>query len=275
MTSKGDDLIQARIFMISAMSDMDLLLSDLRLSPQKAVETLHRVQTEAKTMSARGIFRAAQAVLDGYDNQVPQSTIDGRLMVLYKLIVQYDDGLKEIEPHIEQASSDKTQDRNSGKSEQENYAFARSTLTELLPMAGEYTSSLQQLMSIDVGIALPTSPMISFESLMPDVTDAALRKARGQGKSISISYAVENLFMDDKQAGVVRDKLDLIVKNIVATKIGTPDQRRDLGLPKSGHIDVSAQEGPSGLNITVLCDGETFDFVPGNMAEDQLQEVGT
>lgn len=275
MTSKGDDLVQARIFMTSAMSDMDLLLSDLRLTPQKAIETLQKVQTEAKTMSARGIFRAAQAVLDGYDNQVPQSTIDGRLMVLYKLIVQYDDGLKEIEPLIEQASNHKTQEVQTEKSKQEDYAFAKATLTELLPMAGEYSSSLQKLMSIDMGIIPPTAPMISFESLMPDVTDAALRKARGQGKSVSISYAVENLFIDNEQAGMVRDKLDVIVKNIVATKIGTPDQRQGLGLPRSGHIDISAQEGPSGLNITVLCDGETFDFVPGNMAEEHLQGVGT
>ena len=275
MTSKGDDLVQARIFISSAMSDMDLLLSDLRLTPQKAVETLHKVQTGAKTMSARGIFRAAQTVLDGYNTQVPQSTIDGRLMVLYKLIVQYDDGLKEIEPLIEKASSHDSQDVHAQKSEQEGYAFAKATLTELLPLAGEYTSSLQKLMSVNMAVAPKPVPMISFESLMPDVTDAALRKARGQGKSVSISYAVENLFIDNQQAGLVRDKLDLLVKDIVTTKIGTPDQRQNLGLPRSGHIDVSAQEGPSGLNITILCDGETFDFAHSNIGKEQFQEVGT
>ena len=117
---------------------------------------------------------------------------------------------------------------------------------------------------------------VSFESLMPDITDAALRNARGQGKSISISYAADQLLIEDSQAEEVRTELDKIVERLVRNKIATPQQRQKDGLPRSGHIDVSAQQGPNGLNISVLCEGETIclEQTP-NLSAAHLQEVGT
>ena len=155
------------------------------------------------------------------------------------------------------------------------------TLTELLPIAGQHAPTLQHLMTIDVTEKPEAVPQVSFESLMPEVTDTALRNARGQGKSVSISYAAENLFIENNQVDQVRDELDRIVQRFVKGKIGTPEQRKNAGLPRSGHIDVSAKHGSKGLNISVLCEGETIDFTPARTKSktifkpQNLQEVGT
>ena len=278
MAHLGDDLDNARKFVTSAISDMDLLLTDVRLDHKRAIEILSALKAEAKSMKARGISNAAKAVIEGYQDQHRQPKIDGRLMALYKLVVQYSDGLDEIAPIVTPLSdsSIKSNDRTA-----EHYKIAKMTLTELLPIAGQHAPTLQHLMTIDVTEKPETVPQISFESLMPEVNDTALRNARGQGKSVSISYAAENLFIENSQVDQVRDELDRIVQRFVKGKIGTPEQRKNAGLPRSGHIDVSAKHGSKGLNISVLCEGETIDFTPARTKSktifkpQNLQEVGT
>ena len=278
MTHLGDDLDNARKFVTSAISDMDLLLTDVRLNRKRAIEILSALKAEAKSMKARGISNAAKAVIEGYQDQHRQPKIDGRLMALYKLVVQYSDGLDEIAPVVPPLSEPimESNDRTV-----EHYKIAKMTLTELLPIAGQHAPTLQHLMTIDVTEKPETVPQISFESLMPEVTDTALRNARGQGKSVSISYAAENLFIENSQVDQVRDELDRIVQRFVKGKIGTPEQRKNAGLPRSGHIDVSAKHGSKGLNISVLCEGETIDFTPSRTKSktifkpQNLQEVGT
>ena len=278
MAHLGDDLDNARTFVTSAISDMDLLLTDVRLDHKRAIDILSALKAEAKGMKARGISNAAKAVIEGYQNQHQQPKIDGRLMALYKLVVQYSDGLDEIAPIVTPLSdsSIKSNDRTA-----EHYKIAKMTLTELLPIAGQHAPTLQHLMTIDVTEKPEAVPQVSFESLMPEVTDTALRNARGQGKSVSISYAAENLFIENSQVDQVRDELDRIVQRFVKGKIGTPEQRKNAGLPRSGHIDVSAKHGSKGLNISVLCEGETIDFTPACTKSktifkpQNLQEVGT
>ena len=278
MAHLGDDLDNARKFVTSAISDMDLLLTDVRLDHKRAIDILSALKAEAKGMKARGISNAAKAVIEGYQNQHQQPKIDGRLMALYKLVVQYSDGLDEIAPIVTPLSEPtmESSDRTA-----EHYKIAKMTLTELLPIAGQYAPTLQHLMTIDVTEKPETVPQVSFESLMPEVTDTALRNARGQGKSVSISYAAENLFIENSQVDQVRDELDRIVQRFVKGKIGTPEQRKNAGLPRSGHIDVSAKHGSKGLNISVLCEGETIDFTPARTKSktifkpQNLQEVGT
>jgi len=278
MTPLGDDLQQARIFVTSTMSDMDLLLSDLRLDKDRAITTLIRIQTQAKHMQARGIYRAAKVVIESYQDQHKQPKIDGRLMALYKLIVQYSDGLNEIAPIMESKPQDQVPPQIKINAQQA-YDSAHANLSELLPLAGEHREALESLMHLNLNPASVSVPQISFESFMPDITDAALRQARGQGKSVSISYAAENLFIEDSQVEQVRQELGHIVERLVRGKIGTPDQRYNAGLPRSGHIDISAAQGPEGLNISVLCEGETVYVTPPRsktaLSAKQLQEVGT
>lgn len=289
MTHLGDDLEHAHIFVTSALSDMDLLLSDLRLDRERALKTVTSVQNGAKTMKARGISRAATAVIRSYRDHHQQPKIDGRLMALYKLVVQYNDGLNEIAPLVQVPKlSEELGDASNSQATDHKlaYAQAKTTLSELLPLAQNESQALQRLMDLDLSINpnLDSEPQratqVSFESLMPDITDAALRSARGQGKSVSISYAADNLLIENSQVNQVRGELDRIVERLVKGKIGTPQQRQNAGLSRSGHIDVSAKQSLKGLNISVLCEGETIEFTPRNRGEKTifktqgLQEVG-
>lgn len=275
VTHFGDDLEHVSAFAAATLADMDMLLSDLRLDSTRAIKVLLNIQIEARKMHARAIYRAAHAVVESYQNQHKQPKIDGRLMVLYKLVVQYNAGVDEIMPVISpELSPDISSQANVT---QANYDKAKATLIELLPLANSHKASLQRLMTLNQAPLEYKEPQVSFESLMPEVTDAALRKARGQGKSVSISYAAEHLLIENSQVEQVRAELDHIVERLVQNKISTPEHRQNAGLPRSGHIDVSAEQGPNGLNISILCEGETVRLKPhsNNSNKAHIQEVGT
>ncbi len=271
MTSLGDDLEQARIFSTSALADMDKLLSDFRLDAERALKTLLNIQIEAKKMQARGIYRAAHSVVESYQNNHKQPKIDGRLMALYKLVAQYSAGLDEIAPIV--SSNSEAASLKLSPAPQVSFDKAKRTLTELLPFAKSHKLPLQRLMNVNLDAPEQTTPQVSFESLMPEITDTALRNARGQGKSVSISYAAEDLYLEDSQVEQVRAELDKIVERLVRNKIATPEQRQNAGLPRSGHIDVSAEKNAKGLDISILCEGETIRIQPRTTPS--FQEYGT
>lgn len=258
MTPIGDDLVEARDFVTWTMKAMDLLLSDARLNVQLAKSTLTDVKRDAKTLHARGISRAAQSVLECYETGGSQPKIDGRLMSLYKLVIQYSEGLDEIAPVVTAQSL---------ASEQEildaQYEAARQTLIPLIKFSGDVAPALQRLAGLTLDLpAKKAEPQISFESLMPDVTNSALRAARTQGKSISVSYAADGLSVANSQVESVRGQLEDIVMRLVKTRIASPNKRAAKGLPRGGHIDISAKNTPSGLDISVQCDGETVTLFP-------------
>jgi len=259
MTDIGDDLIEARDFVNYTIASMDILLSDARLNIDWSKTTLKQIQLDAKTLSAKGIARAAQSVLDCYDSKCSQPKIDGRLMALYKLVTQYAEGLNEIAPVMTEADITAQQ-----QTLEERYAAARETLTPLLRFAGDMTPALQRLAGLQVDIpAQPSEPQFSFESLMPDVTNSALRTARTQGKSVSVSYAADGLTVASSQVDAVRGQLEDIVTRLVNTHIASPNRRAAEGLPRGGHIDISAKNTANGLDISVQCDGETVTVFPG------------
>ena len=262
MSLIGDNLTDARTFVAFAMGAMDILLSDARLNAGLTQSTLKEIQAGAKPLQARGIYRAAQSVLDCYASTCSQPKIDGRLMALYKLVAQYGEGLDEIAPVITEEDQ-----QQSLASEQERldarYAAAREALIPLIKFAGDTAPALQRLAGVNVDLPNKiTEPQVSFESLMPDVTNSALRAARSQGKSVSVSYAADGLAVADSQVEAVRGQLEDIVTQLVRTRIASPSTRAAKGLSRGGHIDISAKETPKGLDISVECDGETVALFP-------------
>lgn len=107
----GDDLLRAREFCSAARGEMDAILMADRGSdcapgrdPHWLSERLSGVQRGAKRMRARAIYRSAQDVLSvvqGRHDHVPINwpIVDGRLVVLNKLIHQYSDGLDDVWQH--------------------------------------------------------------------------------------------------------------------------------------------------------------------------------
>lgn len=179
-------------------------------------------------------------------------------MALYKLVAQYGDGLDQIAPVMTQETlASRQEDREA------RYAVARDTLIPLIKFAGDTAPALQRLAGIGMDLpAKPKEPQVSFESLMPDVTNSALRAARTQGKSVSVSYAADGLAVADSQVEAVRGQLEDIVTQLVRTRIASPNSRLAKGLPRGGHIDISATETAKGLDISVECDGETLTLFP-------------
>jgi len=258
MTEIGDDLIDARDFVNSTIDAMDVLLSDIRLNAELAQPTLKNIQLDARTLNAKGIARAAQSVLDGYRNGYSQPKIDGRLMALYKLVAQYAEGLDEIAPVMSQESFVSQEE-----SLEAQYEAARETLIPLIPFSGKTAPALQRLAGLKATPHVKTSdPQVSFESLMPDITNSALRAARTQGKSVSVSYAADELAIANSQVESVRGQLEDIVTRLVRTHIAAPNTRLAKGLSRGGHIDISAKETSNGLDISVNCDGETVTLFP-------------
>ena len=254
----GDNLTEARNFVTSTMSSMDILLSDARLNTALTQSTLKDIKTAAKSLQARGVYRAAQSVLDCYTTGCSQPKIDGRLMALYKLIAQYGEGLDEVAPIASEESLATQQEELDAR-----YAAAREILLPLIKFSGDTAPALQRIAGITLDLPAKTAePQVSFESLMPDVTNSALRAARTQGKSVSVSYAADGLAVADSQVDAVRGQLEDIVTQLVRTRIASPITRAAKGLPRGGHIDISAKETSKGLDICVECDGETVNLFP-------------
>jgi len=258
MSDIGDDVIEARDFVNTTIASMEILLSDARLNVSLAQSALRDIRLDARTLHAKGIARAAQSVLDCYESGLSQPKIDGRLMALYKLVAQYAEGLDEIAPGISK------ENRASPKDELETrYAKARETLIPLIKFSGNTAPALQRLAKVTVEAPIKDpKPQVSFESLMPDVTNSALRAARTQGKSVSVSYAADGLSVADSQVEEVRGQLENIVARLVRTHIASPNSRLAQGLSRGGHIDISAQETSEGLDISVECDGEIITLYP-------------
>jgi len=265
MTQIGDDLLDARDFVNSTMSSMDILLSDARFNVELAKSSLKDIQLDARTLCANGISRAAQSVLDCYNSDSSQPKIDGRLMALYKLTTQYAQGLDEISPapSVVAIASNTTTEIPLTLSPTAKFKAARETLIPLIKFSGQTAPALQRLAGLELDIPIKSNePHVSFESLMPDITDSALRAARTQGKSVSVSYAADGLAFADSQVGAIREQLEHIVTRLVRTRIAPPNTRMAKGLSRGGHIDISALETPKGLGIQVACDGEIETLFP-------------
>ena len=268
----GDDLKVAGEFIISAMTQMDVLLTELRLDAERALPIVTTLSASAKAAHARGIFRAAQRVIESYENGYSQPKIDGRLMSLYKLVVQYHAGWEEIAPgqqaqaQIQQAPAAPITVSPTA----DDYAAAKATLTALMPFAGQEQARLSALMGISH--ALPPAqerPMqtpltqeraaqqTAFETIMPDLINEALRFARLQGKSVSLSYAAEGLQLCTVELAAAYIRLEEIVTDFISRKIATPSQRAQQGLTRGGHIDISVMDPSAQTKLSITCEGES------------------
>ena len=258
MSEIGDDLIEARDFVNTTIEAMDILLSDARLNIELAQSKLRDIQLDARTLNAKGIARAAKSVLDCYESGSSQPKIDGRLMALYKLVAQYTEGLNEIAPVISEESLAAQQE-----SLETQHKIARETLIPLIKFSGDTAPALQRLAGLSVDVPAKISkPQMSFESLMSDVTNSALRAARTQGKSVSVSYATDGLSVAHSQVDAVRGQLEDIVTRLVNTHIASSDNRLAKGLPRGGHIDISAKDTAEGLDIAIECEGKIVTISP-------------
>jgi len=229
----GDDLYIAREFSNAALADISAMSAiesphDAANIEQMSVK-LARLQSGAKRLRARAIYRSAQIVIDGLSpSSTSEENFNTRLSALSNLVTQYAAGVSEIEnaqiqDKLEQADTPDIEtlpsiDISADLSQPDNKSvIAKQILTELLPLTrGDEAVPLRALMDYDPNAAPKpdsltakleprpqesellskpesnpdTSPQIPLEYVLRDAIQDALSIARMSGKTISISYDV-------------------------------------------------------------------------------------
>ena len=190
----GDDLTAARRFCTTVRSDITSLMDGVCAQPCAApdvlIGSLVSIQSGAKQLHARAIFRAAQTVVNAVNDRAPLPTVQGRLLSLNKLITQYEAGLTDIAPRpangdlaqqidVQAPAPVSTGPRGTCSDLDVRYAAARQALAPLMGFAkGPERQSLVQLADFKDAELAPapkdTALDIQLETLFDDSSDPAV-----------------------------------------------------------------------------------------------------
>ncbi len=252
----GDNLVAARQFASHCADTLRFLLTSGERETQTALQLLSVVRLEAQSMRARSISRMAQTAITEIGAGCPRARCDGTLLVLNKLVRQYRDGLDEIAPAMPQIS---TRTSKPETADAEALDRARQILLPLRKFAkpGAESQSIKTLLNLVpfTPAQMPEDPSDSFDVIMPAITNESLRKARIEKKSVSVSYASDEIRMDEALAKDVETALITICQNLVNRSVEAPLRRQNQGLSGAAHIAITAREKAKGFNILISCEG--------------------
>ena len=237
---QGDDLERARRFCDAARRDMDAVVhaareeaSDPGRDPHWLCERLTRIQRGAKRARARAVYRSAQDAMglihcDGPHLPIDWTQVDGRLIVLNKLLTQYEAGLAELEsaarPRLPDVAANDTA----------RWAAARDTLAALTarlqPVDAPALARLMALDAQDCEAAAPAPTGEPLDDAMPELVQRLLGCGRTFGKTLSVSYAVDAVHLPaDARADLVAALWDDLSPLVAA----------NMPLQGVGHIDIA------------------------------------
>ena len=308
----GDDLTRTRNYFNMASRIMTAILTADRRSdadtgrdPHWLSERLAEIQSGAKRLRALAIYRSAQEIvtlIQGRHHRLPTnwSVVDGRLCVLNKLIMQYGDGLKEIEDHyatgtetdlvdvgapdlllrpfedapVSQDLPDQQPDTaatvvrygrsvnadmspTDGPDDRATMASKSDTLETLLPHASpDERQALCALMSAHETLATPLPPSndhfdpsedrSSLSDALPDLIQTLLNEGRVYGKTLSVSYALDDIVLAEDARDALISRLHARLSDLIAGS---------MPLQGVGHLDLSADGN------TMTISGSGFDPV--------------
>ncbi len=260
---RGDDLPRARRFCDKARVEMEAILyaerkapSDPGRDPHWLCERLTLIQHGAKLARARAVYRSAQDAMslihcNGPHLPIDWSQVDGRLIILNKLLSQYDEGLTEVEADM--ALKDETENQATpidmasiDRASNNRAAFdaARETLTGLLPFANRDEQAVLHRL---IASAEPTAteiasdeshlpqpgPQVSLDAAMPDLVQRLLGHGRVYGKTLSVSYALEGVSICETAEKRILDALWEGLEPRIAA---------DMPLQGVGHIDIAPDQ---------------------------------
>ena len=271
----GDDLTAARRFSERVQADIGGLIKAVSAAPVPAPHILsgylESVQSAAKSQHARAIYRGAQTVIDAIDVRAPLPVVQGRVLTLNKLAAQYQAGLEEIAAHQPARGSDNVGPPPFPSPQAaviaKRFEQARAALLPLMEFAqpGAEAEPLKRLanftqeelaqscaapaaqdhhteMLAPPPIALTSSPPVDvdFETLMPHFTSHALQTARQTKKTVSVSYAAEDVRLCPAQAQALQPVLEHIAQTLVTGVMERPETRQARGESGAGHIAITA-----------------------------------
>ena len=127
----------------------------------------------------------------------------------------------------------------------------RSTLRELLELAGDRDDRLGKLVA--------RLAAVPFGLTAAGVLESAPSWAAEQGNAVALRVEPRELMVPEALAQVLPGVLAHLVRNAIAHGIEAPDERKQLGKSETGTIAVLATETPSGICVTVEDDGRGVD----------------
>ncbi len=248
---EGDDIGRARTFCDRSRVAMDAIIFASRETDQCDGRCAHflsghlsDIQTGAKLARARAVYRSAQDAQDAIQSRGPHLPIDwrrvdGRLLVLNKLLGQFEAGVAEMEDAFAaRAPESNTAPLASNDS-------VRDTLFELLPHAGEAErAALLRLIrwrdresGPQAQEAEPSEPLVALSDSMGERIQGWLSLGRDYGKSISVSYGLDDVALTEDARDDLLARLDARLTDVIMSS---------MPLQGIGHLDITA-------DATALC----------------------
>jgi len=261
----GDDLIAARKFMNLCRDHMSEIFSGGQIPVLDVVDKLGEIQSHAKLMHARSIYRSAQDVIDDLTGRRNVQSCAGSVLVLQKLIRQYERGLSEIAPVAKQVIR-QVRENPVGLaviSELSQQKQAAETLRPLVKFAApEDRQDLNTLLKLAANEARPAARKSSvtnqkIDVILPMLTNHWLRLARTQGKSISVSSCLDDMEMDRTGLWQLQAGLKHLGELLISQSVETPDIRESRSLSRSAHLALTARQTDGGLEVLLSCEGQS------------------
>lgn len=274
----GDDLLKARQFCTDASQHLAMLLGQAEsgVAPDdKSQDALIALQQSAKAVQGRAIYRAAHQAIEASQALDGLRQYHGQLLSLNKLVGQYQSGLEEIEAALGNEADDKTPlpaaapDSHISVPPDIHARFeqAREILLPLLPHCDtpEHAKALSRLAQITPqhgvaaktieAIETPAVLSVDFETLMPGFTSHVLSAARIADKTVSISYAADNVWIPNEKAALIEEALCQLGTVCVKQVLEPAALRQYRGESGAGHIAVTAAARGVDLIVTLDCAG--------------------
>ena len=277
----GDDLIAARRFTNLCTGHMREIFSGGSLPLTDVITRLADIQSQAKIMQARAVYKSAQTVIDDLTKKCSVEACAGSVLVLQRLIRQYETGLNEVMPQVTATTvKPKTQTHprpispiNDRVEQSQAAAILKPLIKFADPNEQVHLVSLLSLAANDQ-VSKPKVRSNKIDSIMPSLTNNLLRRARTDGKSVSISYASDNSALDETILNQLQAQLESAGNTLIQTCVGTPSSRQEKGQSQSAHLAITSKADGDKLGVLISCDGVAAHALEGDMVLPSLAELG-
>jgi len=263
----GDDLIGARKFMTVCQTHMREVFSGGKLPMEDVIIRLGDIQDHAKLMHARAIYKSAQSVIDQLTGRSSLSDCASSVLVLQKQIRHYEHGLSEIAPKSSAVDAPQGLPAD-GPPIVTDIARQKTALNILEPLIAIAPEADQPALTRLVSVAAndqprevnltPKTQSRKLDEIFPSLTNHLLRQARLQGKSVSVSVASDDVYLEVDQLKNIREKLTELGNALISETVETSEIRSAQGLSQSAHIAITARQIRQKLAILVSCDGHAL-----------------
>ncbi len=259
----GDDLVAARRFMDLCQLHMSEIFSGGKLPLIEVIRRLGEIQSHAKLMHARSIYRSAQDIINELTvHKCPQSCA-ASVLALQKLIRQYESGLSEIAPARPRKATEATKpvgtelvydlarQKRAARNLSPLLKFAddndRKHLVTLLSLAANESSAPKRVDK--------PAKVQKVDIILPSLTNHWLRLARAQEKSISVSSAFDDISIKTETLKVLQNGLKQLGEILISQSVEKPDIRAEKDLSRSAHLAVTGRQTDAGFEMLISCEG--------------------